>query len=296
MRGLARFLKQINENEILTYDINFINFCKNSNFNSKASSADPTTPENDSSTVSKLFKNFYNKVVGTISGSDTTAYKGTSDIDIKYDGDLAKLKSLKDFMTKFYENTDDLHKVLTKENENCRNIRTVIKSLESNITCLDIDQVSVDDQSVNTMIDEPEAKIEEISLSSANLRESKDIVSSESNNDAEIHNLLDDVEDAIALLDSSIDALLRRGSYKKAHQTYSMQLSSLGLNEDSARQGRILEDQIKQLTISIEKIDENLKEEIERSIKSINENTRKFIGKLISIRKSHFEIQKEYNK
>ena len=64
---------------------------------------------------------------------------------------------------------------------------------------------------------------------------------------------------------------------------------------------KLKESRTKTLEKDIKKIDENLKSEVEMSIKNVESKVQMYIGKLVKSRKTHLEIQKEewtkiYNK
>lgn len=71
------------------------------------------------------------------------------------------------------------------------------------------------------------------------------------------------------------------------------ELNKLPTTGESEREINIIEARLEAINRDLDKIDSHLKEEIDRSLKVTEENVRAYVSKLVKVRKSHLEIQRE---
>jgi len=301
MRGFTRFLTKIAEHPTLSANKAFVDFLRNSEYATEASTPESTSLEEDTSTVKKYIYSWYETVRSKISGSDgTLTFKGKTTLDSEFNSDLTKLRNLLDFVTKLHENAKSLKDLMGKENENCRDINSVIGNLQTSIKELDTDAAfEVDDEisGLGNFEEEKKAnfgdnhsKMETSKL----LKESADMYQSETNNEKTTYNLITEMEEGIDILLSCIDSIERRIKYKRALEITKEDLGTLNnSSEENKREKMLKEERVKKLNLDIDKIDQNLRDEIAKSVTYLEGKVNSYIGKMVNVRKNHLGVQKE---
>ena len=118
-------------------------------------------------------------------------------------------------------------------------------------------------------------------------------MTNETINDKTISDVIISMEEGIDIIKSAIDAIERRKKYKKAMELVNEDLARLdNISNESEREKNLKESRAKTLEKDIKKIDENLRSEIEVSIRTVELKIKIYIGKLVQARKAHSGIQK----
>jgi hypothetical protein len=126
------------------------------------------------------------------------------------------------------------------------------------------------------------------------LKESSDLIDSETINSNQAHGLIISMEEGICMLKSAIDSIERRIKYKRAIEITKQELSKLNNDYDEQNREKTLkEGKVKTLEKDITKIDKYLQDEITKYIESVESKAQKYISKLVAVRKSHLGAQKE---
>lgn len=96
------------------------------------------------------------------------------------------------------------------------------------------------------------------------------------------------------MISSAIDSIDRRNRYKWILDSTIDELNELNnSSNDPDRQKEIINDKITTLKTRLNKIDNNLVNEIQSWFKIIDKNTIKYVDELIKIRRTHLSNQKE---
>jgi hypothetical protein len=301
-RGFRRFLTTIAEHEHLSKTNAFVEFMKRSEYATEASTPESSSLEGDTSTVTKYIFSVYESIVNKISGSDgSLTLKNKNELDFEFDQYLQKLKNLLDFAKRLHENSKESAELLDKENENCRNINSVIGNLQSSIKALDVEGTyDIDDETNDySAFDEEEKKANfDVTFKKKQkdiLKDSVDMQESESKNGKMLSQLIIDIEAGIDDLMASIDSIERRIKFKKVLETTKEDLGKLNNSSNEPGREKILkEERVKNLENDIKKIDKNLKEEVTKNIKGIEMKINCYISKLVIVRKDHLAVQKEH--
>jgi hypothetical protein len=280
----------------------FVEFMKRSEYATEASTPESSSLEGDTSTVTKYIFSVYESIVNKISGSDgSLTLKNKNELDFEFDQYLQKLKNLLDFAKRLHENSKESAELLDKENENCRNINSVIGNLQSSIKALDVEGTyDIDDETNDySAFDEEEKKANfDVTFKKKQkdiLKDSVDMQESESKNGKMLSQLIIDIEAGIDDLMASIDSIERRIKFKKVLETTKEDLGKLNNSSNEPGREKILkEERVKNLENDIKKIDKNLKEEVTKNIKGIEMKINCYISKLVIVRKDHLAVQKEH--
>eukprot|EP00345_Euplotes_harpa_P017021 CAMPEP_0168346182 /NCGR_PEP_ID=MMETSP0213-20121227/18091_1 /TAXON_ID=151035 /ORGANISM="Euplotes harpa, Strain FSP1.4" /LENGTH=327 /DNA_ID=CAMNT_0008354729 /DNA_START=298 /DNA_END=1281 /DNA_ORIENTATION=- len=301
MRGLKRFLENISQHQILSQSDDFNKFMKELDFPTEVSSKESSVLEEDTSTVSKYLYSIYESVKSKFSGTESTmVFKNKIELDFTFEKHLQKLKSLLAFMEKLHDNGEKLRELLSKETENCRNIRSVIGNLQSSIKDIDIDQtISMDDcvNDVNAYEEEKNIPADDDFRcdKSQEIRQSVEIIAHESSISNDVYDIVVKMEEGIGFLSAGIDAIERRCRYKRAFEVTTEDIQKLNSqSNEPSRESQIKEEKKKQLERDILKIDENLIGEIDVLTVKIEKCTSTYICELIKVRKNHMVVQKDH--
>ena len=135
----------------------------------------------------------------------------------------------------------------------------------------------------------------EFSHKTAEVRNSVEMTNSESNISNESYNIVIMIEEGINTLSAAIDAIERRSIFRKRQELSNEELQKLNnLSNESTREKEILDKKIEILKNKLDKINENLTEEINDCLKNIEKSTIKYISGLARVRKSHMIDQKDH--
>lgn len=246
--------------------------------------------------MSKMFNSVWGSVVGMISGGEVKAtFKSHDKLDSSFNNDYSTLHNLLEFVEKLYENSKQLKDLMSRENENSTNINNVMNNLRDSIN----DLGNLANSASDMYSDNEESKIS-INTSSTSqrqheiMKESVGVSESTSKNDRGALDLVYSIEEGLDLLKATIDSIERRIKYKKALETTREDLSKLNsASDEPIREKTIKEQREKSLKQDIEKIDANLKGEVEQNIQQIEKRSQSYISKLVNLKKSHLGFQKE---
>ena len=118
---------------------------------------------------------------------------------------------------------------------------------------------------------------------------------SEGNIRNEAYSIVIMIEEGIDILTAAIDAIERRSLFRKRQELFNEDLQKLNNStNEPGREKEILEEKINILNHKIDKINENLKIEVDSCLENIEKSTVKYISSLVKVRKAHLNDQKDH--